>query len=55
MPFKSKSQARYIFMKNPKIAKEFAHATKNMASLPEHAKKKMAVPNTKKIKHIVKK
>jgi len=35
MPFKSKSQARYMFAKHPKIAREFASKTKSIKSLPE--------------------
>jgi len=36
MPFKSKSQAKYLFAKHPKIAKEFVRKTKRIKSLPEH-------------------
>lgn len=35
MPFKSKSQARYMFAKHPKLAKEFASKTKSIKKLPE--------------------
>jgi hypothetical protein len=38
MPFQSKAQARYMFAKHPKIAKEFAAATPSIKSLPEHKK-----------------
>jgi len=38
MPFASKAQARYLYALHPKIAKEFAAKTANMASLPEHKK-----------------
>lgn len=38
MPFKSKSQARYLFAKEPKLAKEFAAETKSFARLPEAVK-----------------
>lgn len=40
MPFKSKSQARYMFAKEPDIAREFADKTKSIKSLPEKVKKK---------------
>ena len=36
MPFKSKAQAKYMFAKHPKIAKEFAAHTKSIKALPEH-------------------
>jgi len=39
-PFRSKAQARYMFAKHPKIAKEFASKTKSIKALPEHKKKK---------------
>jgi len=35
MPFKSKAQAKYLFAKHPKIAKEFAKKTKSIKSLPK--------------------
>ncbi len=38
MPFKSKSQERYMFAKHPKIAKEFEEETPANAKLPEHVK-----------------
>ncbi len=54
MPFQSKSQMRYLFAKHPKMAKEFAHATSDMGSLPEHVsnqkKRRPAIPDTRKIK-----
>ena len=37
MPFKSKSQQRFLFATKPSIAKEFAKETKNMKKLPEKA------------------
>lgn len=40
MPFKSKAQRRYLFAKEPKVAKEFANETPKGAKLPEHVKKK---------------
>lgn len=42
MPFKSKAQARFLYAKHPKIAKEFASKTKSLKSLPEHAKGKIS-------------
>lgn len=36
MPFKSKAQAKYMFAKHPKIAKEFASKTPSISALPEH-------------------
>lgn len=39
MPFKSKAQARYLFAKKPKIAKEFAEKTQNIKALPNKVKK----------------
>jgi hypothetical protein len=40
MPFKSKAQARYMFAKHPKIAKEFASKTKSIKALPNKVKAK---------------
>lgn len=40
MPFKSKAQAKYLFAKEPEVAKEFASKTKSIKALPEHVKKK---------------
>lgn len=40
MPFKSKSQARLMFAKHPKMAKEMASKTKSIKKLPEKSKKK---------------
>lgn len=36
MPFKSKAQRGYLFVHDPKVAKEFAAATPKGAKLPEH-------------------
>lgn len=44
MPFKSKAQARYMFAKKPKIAKEFAEAT-DFTDLPEKKTKMDALKN----------
>ena len=35
MPFKSQSQARFMFAKHPGIAKEFASKTESIKALPE--------------------
>jgi len=40
MPFRSRSQARYMFAKHPKIAKEFASKTKSIKALPNKVKRK---------------
>ena len=40
MPFKSKAQARYLWAKDPVVAKEFADATPSYKRLPEHINKK---------------
>lgn len=48
MPFKSKAQQKYMFKFMPKIAREFADATKNFKSLPEHVKPKKADASKKK-------
>ena len=36
MPFKSKAQRGYLFVHDPKVAKEFAAATPKGAKLPQH-------------------
>ena len=38
MPFKSKSQVRYMFLMHPKLAKEFAAKTKSIKELPNKVK-----------------
>lgn len=48
MPFKSKAQARYMFKKNPKVAKEFASKTKSIKKLPEKVKGKKNAKSRKK-------
>ncbi len=40
MPFKSKTQARYLFSQKPEIAKEFATKTPSIKALPNKVKKK---------------
>jgi hypothetical protein len=35
MPFKSKAQARYLFAKEPEVAKRFAKDTPSMKYIPE--------------------
>lgn len=47
MPFKSKAQARFMFAKKPKLAKEFADATPSIKSLPEKVKKRASKPKRK--------
>jgi hypothetical protein len=37
MPFESKAQARWMFAKHPKMAKEWAAHTPNMKTLPDYA------------------
>jgi hypothetical protein len=41
-PFKSRSQARLMFAKDPEMAKEFAAHTKSIKALPEHVKPKVS-------------
>ena len=43
MPFKSKAQARYMFARHPKIAKEFAAKTPSIKALPNKVKGKKKV------------
>ena len=40
MPFTSKSQMRYMYLKHPKIAKEWAEKYDTPKNLPEKKKKK---------------
>ena len=40
MPFKSKSQRRFMYARKPKLAKEFEEETSKKAKLPEKVKKK---------------
>jgi hypothetical protein len=40
MPFKSKSQMRFMYSQHPKIAARWEKETKNEKDLPETAKKK---------------
>jgi hypothetical protein len=47
MPFKSKSQMRLLFAKDPEVAKEFAEHTPNIKALPEHVKPKRMRRNKK--------
>ena len=39
MPFKSLAQMRFMYAKNPKMAKEWASKTPNIKSLPKKVKK----------------
>lgn len=45
MPFKSKAQARYLFAREPEVAKKYAKETPSMKNIPE---KKMAETKKKK-------
>jgi len=38
MPFKSKAQQRFMFAKDPEMAKRWAKETPNMKKLPERLK-----------------
>jgi hypothetical protein len=38
MPFKSKSQRRFMYSQHPELAKEFSDATPRGADLPEHVR-----------------
>lgn len=44
MPFQSKAQARYLFAKEPEVAKKFAKETRSMKNIPE----KKTAPDKKK-------
>lgn len=43
-PFESRAQARFMFAKHPKLAKEFAEKTASMRALPEKVRKRPVVP-----------
>lgn len=46
MPFVSRKQAAYLWMANPRVAREFADKTKvPLSKLPLHVKKKKKVKN----------
>lgn len=40
MPFKSDAQRKFLYAKEPKVAKEFESKTPKGKKLPEHVKKK---------------
>lgn len=40
MPFKSEAQRRYLYAKEPKVAKRFAEETPRNAKLPARARRK---------------
>ena len=42
---KSKSQVRYMFSQNPRLAKEFAEKTLSIKTLPERVKPKKKSAN----------
>jgi hypothetical protein len=44
MPFKSKAQKRFLYLKHPKVAKKFAEETDDYSKLPEKAKSKKKSP-----------
>jgi hypothetical protein len=46
VPFKSEAQRRYLWMKEPKVAKEFAKATPKSKKLPYHVRSKNEVKGT---------
>jgi len=46
MPFQSEAQRRYLWMKEPKVAKEFAKATPKGKKLPYHVKSNAEVRGT---------
>ena len=50
MPFKSKAQQKFLFAKEPEVAKEFAAHTPKSAykKLPEHVKKSKGKKNVRK-------
>ena len=39
MPFQSKSQAKWMMIHKPKMAKQWLNETPNLRSLPEHKRK----------------
>ncbi len=43
-PFKSQAQMRYLFAKEPEVAKEFADKTPDMKNLPKKVKPKIKSP-----------
>ncbi len=49
MPFKSKSQAKWMFANKPKMAKEWASKTKSIKALPNKVTSK--TPSGPKTKH----
>lgn len=44
MPFKSKAQQRFLYLKHPKIAKQWAKETDSFSDLPEKVKSKKKSP-----------
>lgn len=49
MPFESKAQQRYLFAKEPTIAKRWAKETPDIKKLPEYKKKKILKKAIKKM------
>lgn len=48
MPFKSKAQARYLFAREPEVAKRWAKETPSMKKLPEKKGEQSAMSTRKK-------
>lgn len=55
MPFESKAQQGYMFMKHPKIANRWADKYGVPSNLPEHAKQKKRKNQIQAIKSNIKK
>lgn len=51
MPFKSKAQMRYLYAKDPEVAKEFSSKTKDIKKLPERIKKKRRLISKRRLKN----
>ena len=49
MPFVSDAQRRYLYAKEPEVAKEFASKTPKGKKLPEHVKKRKKKSSLKSI------
>ena len=47
MPFKSAAQRRFLYAKEPAVAKEFAAKTPKGKKLPEHVKAKSSKSKSK--------
>lgn len=40
MPFRSKAQMRWMFVHHPRIARRWAHHTRNLKRLPAHVRRR---------------